>query len=104
MNLYEKRGFWDEQIFRVARASPELMLVSDCSTLQIAAAWKGRQFSLSSFKTMVLFLTESVQVVMVGAATAGAEKIGVRRVAKKAREVTAAILLMMILLWRFALE
>jgi hypothetical protein len=53
---------------------------------------------------MVLLLAESVQVVMVGVATAGAEKIGVRRVAKKAREVTAAILLMMILLWRFALE
>lgn len=53
---------------------------------------------------MVLFLAESVQVVMVGAATAGAEKIGTRRVAKKAKEVTAAILLMMILLWRFALE
>jgi hypothetical protein len=43
---------------------------------------------------MVLLLAESVQVVMVGAATAGADEIGVRRVAKKAREVTDANLRM----------
>jgi hypothetical protein len=96
INLYENSGFLDEQTFSFALASPELILVSDCSVLQIAAAWKGRQLALSSFKTIVLSLTKSVQVVTIGAAIAGAEKIGVRKVAKKAREVAAAILLMMI--------
>jgi hypothetical protein len=90
MNLYEKRGFWDEQIFRVARASPELMLVSDCSTLQIAAAWKGRQFSLSSFKTMVLFLTESVQVIKVVSAEALDDESVISDVASRAQEKRTA--------------
>jgi hypothetical protein len=90
MNLYEKRGFWDEQIFRVALASPELMLVSDCSTLQIAAPWKGRQFSLSSFNTMVLFLTESAQVIKVVSAEALDDESVISDVASRAQEKRTA--------------
>jgi hypothetical protein len=46
---------------------------------------------------MVLFLAKSVQVVRIGVATAGAEEIGVKRIATSAREVTAAILFIMVL-------